>query len=189
MADRDCNTCRHHVQTAAPLPPRCLGCLGVSGYDPLAPPGQYLPKWEPKVEPLELSDVSLHAKVTDYIGGRAGLIERKDYSKAMLAFSGQKDDSSKPPMDLLDRVALEETARVLAFGAKKYAPHQWRQGLQVTRTCAAALRHIFQFLDGATLDRETNLNHLAYAMCEIMFALNASMTRPDLDDRHRKTEK
>lgn len=163
------------------------------------------------METLEVSDLSPHAIVSDYkipaayCPDRLPLLPQKRVCEycgvapgkphlsiciirnAPPPLTGQKHDAGKPPMDLLDRTALEETARVLAFGAKKYAAHQWRQGLSVTRTCAAAIRHLYQFLDGETLDAETGLNHLAHAMCEVMFALNASKTRPDLDDRHGAT--
>ena len=36
---------------------------------------------------------------------------------------GLKYDMDKAPMSLLSREALEQTAQVLAFGAKKYAAH------------------------------------------------------------------
>jgi hypothetical protein len=97
---------------------------------------------------------------------------------------GTKFDSEKPPLDLVDRVALVELARVLAHGAKKYDTWNWRKGLTQRQTCAAALRHIYAHLDGEDLD-ESGLPHLAHAFCEIMFALRFHITRPDLDDRYK----
>jgi hypothetical protein len=95
---------------------------------------------------------------------------------------GSKLDKGKPPMDMLDFVALAEIAKVLQFGAQKYAADNWREGITTRRTVAAALRHLLQFVSGEKLDAETGLSHLAHAGCEIMFALNAQLTRPDLDD-------
>jgi hypothetical protein len=40
-----------------------------------------------------------------------------------------KADQGKAPMSLLDRKWLEVAAQVLAFGAKKYAAHNWRKGM------------------------------------------------------------
>lgn len=98
---------------------------------------------------------------------------------------GSKHDSGKPRMDLLDRLALEDVARVLGFGAEKYAAHNWRSGLPTSRLIAAALRHTHAFNDGEDNDPESGLPHLAHAMCCLMFALNMHKTRPDLDDRYR----
>lgn len=85
----------------------------------------------------------------------------------------------KPPMHLLDKEAMFETARVLGFGAQKYAEENWRGGgaynLGTKRPLAAALRHIHQYLEGEVVDEDSGLNHLGHAMCEVMFALAADM--------------
>lgn len=100
---------------------------------------------------------------------------------------GQKFDSGKPAMSLLDRTALEETAAVLKFGAEKYAPHNWRKGIKFSRLTDAALRHIYAFIDGENTDHESGLTHMGHAMCCLMFLAWMVKNRPDLDDRH-KTE-
>lgn len=103
----------------------------------------------------------------------------------------KKFDSSyieKPPMHLLDKEALFETARVLGFGAfaKKqpdgtlgYGGDNWRGGGEYTlgskRTLAAAVRHIYQYLDGEVIDDDSGLHHLGHALCEVMFALAADL--------------
>lgn len=99
---------------------------------------------------------------------------------------GVKHDQGKAPMSLLDRKWLEGTAQVLRFGAQKYAAHNWRKGLPVTRVTDAALRHIMAFLDGEDTDPESGLPHLDHASCCLMFASNMHKTRPDMDDRHNK---
>lgn len=96
---------------------------------------------------------------------------------------GVKADSEKPPMDLLDPYALEEVAKVLAFGAKKYEPHNWRKGIRLSRLLAAMLRHTFAFLRGEDLDKESGLPHMAHALCCGMFILWLHKERPDYDDR------
>jgi hypothetical protein len=85
----------------------------------------------------------------------------------------------KPPMHLLDARAIFETARVLEFGRSKYGENNWRGNgsydLGAKRPLAAALRHIFQYLDGERLDPESGQNHLGHAMCSVMFALAADL--------------
>jgi len=98
---------------------------------------------------------------------------------------GQKADTGKPPMSLLDRRALEEIAQVLAFGAGKYDAHNWRKGIRFTRLTDAALRHLMAFVDGENKDPETGLSHVAHASCCLMFLLWMEKNRPDLDDRFK----
>lgn len=97
---------------------------------------------------------------------------------------GTKHDKGKPPMSLLDRKWLEGTADVLAFGAQKYAAHNWRKGISYSRLADAALRHLMAFVDGEDTDPESGLPHLHHASCCLMFLSNMSATRPDLDDRY-----
>lgn len=82
-----------------------------------------------------------------------------------------KFDQGKLPLHLLSTEALNQTAAVLAFGADKYAAHNWRKGFQWSRPMSAALRHITAFNAGEDVDPESGLSHLAHAMCCIMFLL------------------
>lgn len=98
--------------------------------------------------------------------------------------SGVKFDQDKPRMDLLDPAAMTQLAAVLTFGAQKYAPHNWREGISKSRLIAAALRHLFSYLGGQDKDEETGLSHVAHAMCCCMFILGLE-GRPELDDRYK----
>lgn len=95
---------------------------------------------------------------------------------------GVKFDQDKPRMDLLDPHAMDQLAKVLTFGAQKYAAHNWRKGLHKSRLIGAALRHLFAYLKGENTDPETGLSHAAHAMCCCMFILGLEH-REDLDDR------
>lgn len=110
----------------------------------------------------------------------------EQYKNAMNG--GTKYDQEKPKMEYLSSVWIEDVARVLSFGAKKYAAHNWRQGIAQSRLLGAALRHIFTYLKGEDLDPETGLSHLAHASCCLMFARELRDTRPDLDDRYKINE-
>ena len=101
-----------------------------------------------------------------------------------------KNDQEKIPLDLLPPESLEEIGKVLHFGAKKYAAHNWRKGMNWSRLIAASLRHIFAFVRGENNDPETGLSHLAHAGCCILFLLSFQLTNNGSDDRfnNNKTE-
>lgn len=104
-----------------------------------------------------------------------------------LARPGVKHDADKPRMDLIDPFAEEQLARVLTFGAKKYAPHNWRGGINQSRLIAAARRHLNAFAKGEDEDPETGLQHAAHLMCCAMFMVWTLKHRPGCDDRWRDT--
>ena len=94
----------------------------------------------------------------------------------MTTSEGIKYDSAKPKMNLLPPKAILEVAKVLTFGAEKYDAENWRKldDLQ-NRYTAGALRHIFAHMDGEELDPETNLSHLAHALCCLLFKLEIEL--------------
>jgi hypothetical protein len=96
-----------------------------------------------------------------------------------------KFDTNKLPLHLLSTEAMNQTAAVLAFGAEKYAAHNWRAGFAWSRPLAAAMRHITAFNDGEDCDPESGLSHLAHAACCIMFLLEFEKTHQHLDDRYK----
>ena len=96
---------------------------------------------------------------------------------------GVKYDGDKAPMDLIPYESLEEIAKVLGFGEKKYAAGNWAKGIEMRRLLAAALRHIGQFNSGTDYDEETNTLHIANAACNLIFAIWMYKNRPDLDNR------
>lgn len=85
---------------------------------------------------------------------------------------GQKHDHEKPRTDLVPPRPVMEMARVLAYGAGKYADNNWREVPDATRRyIGAALRHILQFMSGEKLDPESGLSHLAHAFTSIAFVI------------------
>lgn len=97
---------------------------------------------------------------------------------------GIKHDQEKPDMSLLSSVALVKIAQVMTFGKKKYTANNWRGGIAFSRLVAAALRHIFAWLGGESIDPESGVSHLAHASCCLMMLLEFETTRPELDDRY-----
>lgn len=83
----------------------------------------------------------------------------------------KKNDQSKPKLSLLPVKAKAEVAKVLEFGANKYGKDNWRKCDQKDRYIDAAMRHIDAYIDGEALDPESGHNHLAHAICSLMFIL------------------
>jgi Domain of unknown function (DUF5664) len=102
--------------------------------------------------------------------------------------TGIKHDKGKEPLHLLSRTWLLGVARVLGFGATKYAAHNWRGGIERSRLVAAAFRHLLAYNEGEDVDPETGLPHLDHASCCLMFARELHETRPDLDDRYKENK-
>ena len=105
-----------------------------------------------------------------------------------LPLKGTKHDQDKPRMELLSTIALQGTAQVLTFGAKKYAAHNWRGGIEYSRLIGAALRHILAFNDGEDIDPESGLPHVDHAQCCLMFLSEQFHKGTGLDDRYKPND-
>ncbi len=90
--------------------------------------------------------------------------------------TGKKNDLGKTRYDLVPPLALEEYAKVLTFGAEKYAPDNWRYVPDANdRYFAAAQRHIWAYKRGEIVDQESGLSHLAHAICCLVFILEVDL--------------
>ena len=86
---------------------------------------------------------------------------------------GHKADRDKARWDLLPWDAAGQVVEVLTFGARKYAPDNWKRVPEPQdRYFAAAMRHIVAWRNGQQDDPETGLPHLAHATCCLMFLLS-----------------
>lgn len=81
---------------------------------------------------------------------------------------GHKHDTGKDRWDLVQWDIITETVKVLTYGANKYGAGNWKS-VEQSRYVAALFRHIIAFLNGEEKDSETELSHLAHAMCNLMF--------------------
>lgn len=85
---------------------------------------------------------------------------------------GKKFDNDKPRWSLVPQGVMDEVIRVLEFGARKYAPDNWKHVVDgETRYYDAAMRHIDAWWKGEQTDPETGKNHLAHAVCCLMFLM------------------
>jgi len=100
-----------------------------------------------------------------------------------MAEAGRKDDGGKAPYHLIAPELLEEVAKVLEFGARKYAPRNWEAGMSWGRVFSALQRHLWAWWWGKDKDEETGFSHLSHAACCVMFLLSYEARKVGQDDR------
>ena len=99
------------------------------------------------------------------------------------ATEGVKFDTGKPRYDLIPPEALEEWAKVLTFGAQKYADRNWEKGMKWGRVFGAMMRHGWAWWRGEENDPETGLSHLGHLICCASFLLTYQKRKVGEDDR------
>jgi len=96
-----------------------------------------------------------------------------------------KDSISKTKYHLVPMDSVEEMAKVLEFGAKKYGDRQWEKGMAFSELYSAILRHAKSFFqDGEDRDSESQLLHAAHIMCNAAFLVRYQTREIEgIDDR------
>lgn len=83
-----------------------------------------------------------------------------------------KHDAGKWRFSLVPLNALKSVINVLEFGAKKYAPDNWKTVPDArARYFDATIRHVMAWWGGEKNDGESGLPHLAHAICCLLFLL------------------
>lgn len=98
---------------------------------------------------------------------------------------GLRSNNKKLKWSLVDYKALEPMVEVLEFGAKKYAPNNWKKGLPVTEICESLLRHTYDFLNGEDKDEESQISNVGHILCNAMFLSYMLQNKPELNDRYK----
>ena len=100
-----------------------------------------------------------------------------------------KNDNGKPDMTDILMDAMWEMGKAFTYGQQKYGKNNFRSGMNTSRYLAAAIRHIYQHLDGETLDKESNHMHLGHALASIAMAVYTLKHYPEMDDRYEKDKR
>lgn len=143
---------------------------------------------------LEGGQASLCAYLRDGVGCTVTATRKVDgvpycgaHGPGSAPVAGTKADAGKLGTHLLPTRPLEAVARVLDFGARKYAPNNWRAGIAYSRVYGAVLRHLWAWWRGERIDPDSGQHHLACACCELLFLLEYEIhdekRRTTIDDR------
>jgi len=95
-----------------------------------------------------------------------------------LRYNNGKAELHQVPTSL--RLAV---AKVLMYGAQKYAKGNWRKGMSWMTINDCLERHMISWLDGEENDEESGLPHLYHAAANIAMLIEYKETCPELDDR------
>lgn len=95
---------------------------------------------------------------------------KPDFVETICGEPSRKHDVGKTRFELVDPYALEQLARVLTYGARKYSAGEWR-GLEnwAERYHGALMRHLIAWQGGEQMDPESGLPHLSHVLCNAHF--------------------
>lgn len=78
-------------------------------------------------------------------------------------------NEGKPKWSLVHFASLLPMVRVLMFGAKKYAPDNWKKKLDRKEVLDSTQRHLAALMDDQEIDPESALHHIGHIQCNAMF--------------------
>ena len=94
-----------------------------------------------------------------------------------------KADGNKLRYDLIPAGPLKEVVKILSYGSLKYDDRNWEKGMKWSRPFGAAMRPLWAWWGGETLDEDTGCSHVAHAAVNLLFLLEFENTKPEFDDR------
>ena len=94
------------------------------------------------------------------------------------ANNGLKFDTGKLQFSLIPPEIKLYLAEILTFGAKKYAPDNWKK-IDVKRYYDALERHMNAFQLGEECDSESGMHHLKHALTNMMFICYLTCAKND----------
>lgn len=98
-------------------------------------------------------------------------------SNALDKAKGMKFDNGKLQFSLIPPEIKLYLAEILTFGAKKYAPDNWKK-IDVQRYYDALERHMNAFQLGEENDAESGMHHLKHALTNMMFITWLELNKP-----------
>jgi hypothetical protein len=110
--------------------------------------------------------------------------------------AGRKNDQEKERLDLIPPEAIFALGRILTYGADKYAPRNWENGMAWGRVFGALMRHMWAWWGGQgpttksflfeDTDMETRFSHLWHAAACLVFLIAYEERCTGTDDRYRQ---
>lgn len=94
-----------------------------------------------------------------------------------------KTDKDKLRMDLIPAEVIEELAKILTYGAKKYNDRGWEKGTNWGRYFASLQRHLWAFWKGEDYDDKSKESHLTHALFQLSVLLTYFERHIGVDDR------
>jgi len=90
--------------------------------------------------------------------------------------NGRKFDQNKLEYGLVPPIGFKAVVEILTIGAQKYDRDNWKHVPDGKRRYFdAAMRHLWDWKSGERFDEETSKNHLAHAICNLMFLLEKDL--------------
>jgi len=132
------------------------------------------------------------ARAATLARAEAQAAKQQEQEKAMAeAAAAYPDDNpktavgmTKPSTCRIPPVALLQLGAVMALGARKYGPFNWREKRVTTSVYAdAIMRHFLAYLDGETADPESGEHPLAHVMACCAILIDAESLNTLNDDR------
>lgn len=97
----------------------------------------------------------------------------QEWPKPRVGEVGIKYDDGKIRYDLVPVRAMEDWAKVISLGARKYGENNWQKLKNPrSRYYAALMRHLVSWWRGEEIDPESGLPHLAHVMCNASFLMH-----------------
>jgi hypothetical protein len=96
---------------------------------------------------------------------------------------GLRHNAGKVQLSWIVPEFLRGLARVMMFGATKYAPWNWARGMAWTKCYDCLQRHMTAWYEGEDLDPETGLSHLDHAAANLMMLKHYADHFREGDDR------
>jgi len=94
----------------------------------------------------------------------------------------------KPQLNLIPPSAQILESVVMALGAEKYGPFNWRESaVRSSIYVAAAMRHLLAWADGQNEDPESGVSHLAHVRACMGIVLDAQSLGKLEDDRPKQS--
>lgn len=94
-------------------------------------------------------------------------------------------NKGKPEIHQVPYCAIKGMAEALMYGEGKYGKWNWAKGNNFSVPWDSAQRHMWKFISGEDIDKESNIHHIKLALVNLAMLLYYTENNPELDDRSK----